>query len=364
MNVPFLNLAAACAEIQDDLDDAVMRVARSANYILSADLEDFEKSFAAHVGAPSCIGTANGLDALRLGLTALGVGPGDEVIVPANTFIATWLAVSQCGAVPVPVEPLETTYNMDPAAAAAAITGRTKVILPVHLYGQPADLDALRALADRHAVSLLEDAAQAHGARYRSRPVGSTGTATWSFYPTKNLGAFGDAGAVTTSDSAVAHHVRLLRNYGSEEKYHHVAKGLNSRLDPIQAAVLSAKLRVLDAWTDRRRKIARRYTEAFAAAGLITPFVPTWADPVWHLYVLRHPDRDGFRARLTAAGIGTVIHYPIPPHLQGAYADLGLAPGDFPLTEKLSDEVISLPMCPAQTAAQTDHVIECVLRNA
>lgn len=364
MKVPFLNLSAACDELRENLDGAVLRVLHSGSFILGPEVEDFETSFARYVGAEACVGLGNGLDALRLGLMALGVGPGDEVIVPANTFIATWLAVSQCGATPVPVEPLEATYNIDPDGVQNAITSRTKAIVPVHLYGQPADLDALQAIADAHGISLLEDAAQAHGARYRARPVGSTGTATWSFYPTKNLGAFGDAGALTTSDPAVENRVRLLRNYGSEEKYHHETQGVNSRLDPVQAAVLSSKLRVLDDWTSRRRAIADSYTRAFMEAGLAAPFVPDWAEPVWHLYVLRHPERDQFRTRLTEAGIGTVIHYPIPPHLQNAYSDLGFATGDFPLTERLAREVISLPMCPAQSEAQTNHVIECVRRLA
>jgi dTDP-4-amino-4,6-dideoxygalactose transaminase len=364
VKVPFLNLSAACDELRENLDGAVLRVLHSGSFILGPEVEDFETSFARYVGAEACVGLGNGLDGLRLGLMALGVGPGDEVIVPANTFIATWLAVSQCGAIPVPVEPLEATYNIDPDEVNNVITSRTKAIVPVHLYGQPADLDALQAIADAHGIGLLEDAAQAHGARYRSRPVGSTGTATWSFYPTKNLGAFGDAGALTTSDPAVENRVRLLRNYGSEEKYHHETQGVNSRLDPIQAAVLSAKLRVLDDWTNRRRAIADRYTRAFMEIGLGTPFVPDWAEPVWHLYVLRHPERDQFRARLAEAGIGTVIHYPIPPHLQNAYSDLGFSTGDFPLTERLAGEIISLPMCPAQTEAQTEYVIECVRRLA
>ncbi|WP_420555666.1 DegT/DnrJ/EryC1/StrS family aminotransferase [Roseovarius sp.] len=364
MKVPFLDLAAARAGIQAELDRELLRVAQSGSYVMGPELERFESAFATYVGAGACIGTANGLDALHLGLRALGIGPGDEVIVPSNTYIATWLAVSQCGAVPVPVDPVEDTHNIDPEAVAAAVTGRTRAILPVHLYGQPADMDALNAVAETHGLKVLEDAAQAHGARYKSRRVGSDGTAAWSFYPTKNLGALGDAGALTTSDDDVAQTVRLLRNYGSERKYENDIRGFNSRLDPLQAAVLAVKLRVLDDWTERRRAIARDYSDAFSRAGLHVPYVPNWAEPVWHLYVLRHPDRDQFQARLAEAGIGTVIHYPIPPHLQKAYADLGYAPGTFPLAERLANEVISLPMCPGQTRAQTEYVIQQVVELA
>lgn len=362
MKVPFLNLVAASADIAGDIETALLQEARSGQYIMGPALEAFENAFAAYSEARHCLGLGNGLDALRLGLEAMGVGPGDEVIVPANTYIATWLAVSQCGARPVPAEPIEATYNLDPEAVEAAVTSKTKVILAVHLYGQPADLDALQTVATRHGLGLLEDAAQAHGARYKARRIGARGTATYSFYPSKNLGALGDGGALVTNDTEIAHKVGLLRNYGSAEKYVHKLKGVNSRLDPLQAAVLSAKMVHLDGWNIRRRSIAQRYTDAFSQAGLMTPFVPSWAEPVWHLYVLRHPDRDGFRQRLAEAGVATVIHYPIPPHRQEAYTDLGHAQGAFPLSERLAQEVISLPMCPAQTLEQTDYVIDAVLR--
>lgn len=348
MKVPFLDLKAAHAEVKDQIEAELLRVARSGSYVLGPELEAFEASFAAYIGSPHCAGVANGLDALRLGLSAMGIGPGDEVIVPSNTYIATWLAVSQCGATPRPVEPLEDTYNIDPDAVRAAVTDRTRAILPVHLYGQPADMDALESIARQHDLSVLEDGAQAHGARYKSRRIGSAGTVAWSFYPTKNLGALGDGGALTTDDGDIAAKTRLLRNYGSSVKYENDIKGVNSRLDPIQAAVLNVKLSVLDAATARRQEIARRYSEAFAEAGLGVPSVPDWADPVWHLYVLRHPDREAFQKRLDEAGIGTVIHYPIPPHLQNAYVDAGYARGSFPLAERLADEVLSLPMCPAR----------------
>ncbi len=363
MKVPFLDLKTAHAEIQEQLDAAVLRVSRSGYYIFGPELESFETAFAAYTGAGRALGVANGLDALVLGLRAMGLAPGDEVIVPANTYIATWLAVSQVGAVPVPVEPVEATHNMDPEAVASAITDRTRAVLPVHLYGQPADMDPINALADRYELKVLEDAAQAHGARYRGRRIGSTGTAAWSFYPGKNLGALGDGGALTTCDNALADRVALLRNYGSSEKYVHDTQGVNSRLDPMQAAALFVKLDVLDSWNDRRRAIAARYTEAFAAAGLSVPHVPNWAEPVWHLYVIRHPGRDAFRTRLEEAGVGTLIHYPIPPHLQRAYA--GAYPeGAFPLSERLAREVISLPMSPAQTQEQTEYVIDRVLALA
>ncbi len=364
MKVPFLDLKAANAQVHDQIEAALLRIARSGSYVLGPELEAFETAYGTYVGSPHCAGVANGLDALRLGLSAMGIGPGDEVIVPSNTYIATWLAVSQCGATPIPVEPLEDTYNIDPDAVRAAVTDRTRAILPVHLYGQPADMDALELIAKTHDLSMLEDGAQAHGARYKSRRIGSSGTVAWSFYPTKNLGAMGDGGALTTDDDAIANRTLLLRNYGSTVKYENDVKGVNSRLDPIQAAVLNVKLRVLDAATSRRQSIASRYCDAFSAAGLCVPVVPDWAEPVWHLYVLRHPDRAAFQKRLADAGVGTVIHYPIPPHLQKAYADAGYARGSFPLAEQLADEVLSLPMCPAQTNEQTDYVIDRVLRLA
>ncbi|MFD0859776.1 DegT/DnrJ/EryC1/StrS family aminotransferase [Roseovarius aquimarinus] len=361
MKVPFLDLAAAAAPIQPEIEAALLRAARSGHFIGGPELEHFEADFAAYLGAPHCLGVANGLDALALGLRAMGLGPGDEAIVPSNTYIATWLAVSQCGARPVPVEPREDTYNLDPARIEEAVTPRTRAILPVHLYGQPADMDAINEIAARHGLHVLQDAAQAHGAGYKGRKVGASGSCTWSFYPSKNLGALGDGGALTTDDAGIAHAVGVLRNYGSQVKYENEVKGVNSRLDPIQAAVLSVKLRSLDRATARRREIAARYSAAFAKAGLDHPHVPDWADPVWHLYVMRHPERDAFQARLAEAGIGTVIHYPIPPHRQKAYADAGLAEGSLPLAETLAREVVSLPMCPAQTDAQTDHVIDRVI---
>ena len=280
-------------------------------------------------------------------MRALDIGPGDEVIVPSNTYIATWLAVSGVGATPVPVEPDPATYNIDPARIEAAITPRTRAILPVHLYGQPADLDPILDIARRHQLRVIEDAAQAHGARYKGRRIGAHGDIVcWSFYPGKNLGALGDAGAVTTNHAALAARVALLRNYGSRQKYVNEEAGVNSRLDPIQAAVLRVKLGVLNDWTARRRAVAAAYTEELRDSGLILPHVPDWAEPAWHLYVVRSPNRDALQAKLTEAGVGTLVHYPIPPHMQQAYAGMGIAPEAQPLARRLADEVLSLPMGP------------------
>jgi dTDP-4-amino-4,6-dideoxygalactose transaminase len=361
MIVPFLNLTAASLSLAQRIEEALLTSARSGYHVMGPGLERFEVDFGQFLGAKHVVGLGNGLDALKLGLQAMGVGPGDEVIVPAHTYIATWLAVSQCGAVPVPVSVSEQTYNIDPEAIGPAVSARTKAILAVHLYGQPADLKKLRAVAQQHRLLLLEDAAQAHGALHGGERVGAVGTAAFSFYPTKNLGALGDGGALVSDDTSLANHVMRLRNYGSSVKYHHEIMGTNSRLDPIQASVLSVKLEALDCWNERRREIAARYSAAFSANGLTPPFVPPWAEPVWHLYVLRHPERNKFQQRLQDAGIGTMIHYPIPPHQQKAYAELELRAGTFPLEERLAQEVISLPMCPAQTDAQTDYVIDRVL---
>lgn len=345
--IPFLDLAAATQEVRGGIDAAVARVLDSGWYILGPEVEAFEAEWAAYCGAAHAVGLANGLDALTLALRALGIMPGDEVIVPSNTYIATWLAVTALGARPVPVEPDPATHNIDPARIAAALTPATRAILAVHLYGQPADLDPILALARAHGLALVEDAAQAHGARYRGRRIGAHGDVVcWSFYPGKNLGALGDGGAVTTDRADLADRIRVLRNYGSRVKYVNEAEGVNSRLDPLQAAILRVKLPLLDAWTERRRAIAAVYADGLRGCGLILPHVPGWADPAWHLYVIRAPDRDGLQARLTAAGVGTLIHYPIPPHMQAAYAGLGLAPDALPLARQLAAEVLSLPMGP------------------
>ena len=362
MRVPFLDLRADLDEIGAELEAATLRVVRSGWYLLGDELTAFEREFAAYTGARHCVGLANGLEALHLGLLALGVGPGDEVIVPSNTYIATWLAIGYVGATIVPVEPDEATYNLDPARIEPAITPRTKVILPVHLYGQACDMDPILDIARRHGLRVLEDAAQAQGATYRGRRVGALGDLTaWSFYPSKNLGALGDAGGVTTDDDALADKLRVLRNYGSRVKYVNEVRGFNSRLDEIQAAVLRVKLRHLDTWNDRRRRIAERYLAELGTSGLV---LPQSADPdghIWHVFVVRHPDRDAFQRRLAAAGIATQIHYPTPPHLQDAYRDLGWGAGTFPISEAIHREVLSLPIGPQMSDEQVDAVIGAVL---
>ncbi len=332
-------------------------------YILGEEVEAFEREFAAYCGVKHCVGVGNGLEALHLILRAAGIGAGDEVIVPANTYIATWLAVSYAGATPVPVEPVERTYNIDPERIEAAITPRTKAILAVHLYGQPADMDAINDIAARYGLQVFDDAAQAHGARYKGRRVGSLCDATgWSFYPGKNLGAFGDAGAVTTDDAELAERIQVLRNYGSHKKYYNEVKGFNSRLDPLQAALLRVKLGYLDTWNTRRQQIAALYLAALVErADLLLPVVPEWAEPAWHLFVVRHPQRDKLQRYLQEHGIGTLIHYPVPPHLQEAYGELQFYPGDYPLSEHIHQEVLSLPMGPHMNQAETEEVIERVL---
>ena len=332
---------------------------RSAWYVLGKELEAFEQEYAAYCDSKHCVGVANGLDALHLLLRAYGIGAGDEVIVPSNTYIATWLAVSQVGATPVPVEPDEKTFNLDPAGLAAALTPRTKAIMPVHLYGQPADMDPIMAFARQHGLKVIEDNAQAQGARYKGRRSGSLGDAAGhSFYPGKNLGAFGDAGAITTDDATLADRVRTLRNYGSKKKYYNEVKGYNSRLDELQAALLRVKLKKLDEWNACRGVVAKNYLDQMAGVeDLQLPFVPEWAGPVWHLFVVRHPQRDRLQEQLTAAGIGTMIHYPVPPHLSGAYAGDGWPSGTFPLAEKLAATVLSLPMGPHLSKEQTDIVV-------
>ena len=356
--IPFLDLKAPYLELKQELDVAIARVVSSGWFIGGPEVDQFEAEYATYCGATHAVGVANGLDALHLALRAMDVGPGDEVIVPSNTYIATWLAVSQCGATPVPVEPDVRTYNIDPARIEAAITPRTKVILPVHLYGQPADMDPILAIARKHGLRVLEDGAQAHGARYKGQRLGAHGDAVaWSFYPGKNLGAMGDGGAVTTNDAQLADRIRVLRNYGSRVKYVNEVQGYNSRLDPLQAAILRVKLAHLDEWNARRGAIAAQYQQGLAGCGLTLPHVPDWAEPAWHLYVVLHPQRDALQKSLADVGVGTLIHYPIPPHLQGAYADLGLGKAKFPIAERIHNEVLSLPMSPSMTLEQTSQVI-------
>ncbi len=348
MRVPFLDLKAGYDELRDELDAVYHRVMDSGWYLLGEELEQFEAEFAAYCGVSFCVGTSNGLEALHLILRAHDIGAGDEVIVPSHTFIATWLAVSYAGATPVPVEPDPETFNIAPERIEAAITSKTKAIIPVHLYGQPADMDPIMSIARQCGLKVIEDNAQAHGARYKGRRTGSLGdAAATSFYPAKNLGSFGDAGAVTTNDEELAHRVRCLRNYGSSEKYHHDCQGFNSRMNELQAAFLRVKLRRLDEWNSCRRAVAARYLDELDdVAGLKLPFVPTWAEPVWHLFALRHLRRDEFRNSLVKVGIGTLIHYPIPPHLSGAYARVGWKQGDFPIAEQIAKAELSLPIGP------------------
>ena len=362
-HIPFLDLREAYLELKPDIDRAVARVLDSGWYILGPEVDAFEAEFAAYCEAKFAIGVANGLDALHLALRALGVTPGDEVIVPSNTYIATWLAVSQCGATPVPVEPDERTFNINPELIEAAITPRTRVILPVHLYGQPADLDPVLAIARKHGLYVLEDAAQAHGARYKGKRIGAHGDAVaWSFYPGKNLGAMGDGGAVTTDDPEIADRIRVLRNYGSRVKYVNEVQGCNSRLDPLQAAILRVKLAHLDEWNCRRaHDCGPVIGKVFASAPLTLPVVPDWAAPVWHLYVIRSARRDAVQQTLADAGVWTLIHYPIPPHLQEAYLGSGWGQGAFPVAERLADEVLSLPIGPHLTSDQADAVISALL---
>jgi dTDP-4-amino-4,6-dideoxygalactose transaminase len=359
---PFLDLRAPYLELKQELDEAIMRVVNSGWYIGGVEVEAFECDYATYCGAAYCAGVANGLDALVLALRALGVGAGDEVVVPSNTYIATWIAVGRCGATPVPVEPHGRTFNIDPSLIEAAITPRTRVLLPVHLYGQPADLDPIIEIARKHKIFVLEDAAQAHGARYKEKRLGAHGDAVaWSFYPGKNLGAMGDGGAVTTNDSQIADRIRVLRNYGSRVKYVNEVQGFNSRLDPLQAAILRVKLAYLDRWNARRAAIARRYWEGLVGSDLTLPEAPEWSAPAWHLYVIRSQRRDALQKALSDAGVGTLIHYPIPPHLQGAYRQSGWAKGAFPIAEKMADECLSLPMGPHLRNEQQTRVIDSVV---
>lgn len=361
MSVPFLDLSRSSAELAPQLEAAALRVVRSGWYVLGPEVERFEQSFAEFVGAPHCIGVGNGLDAIRLALVALGVGAGDEVIVPANTYVATWIAVSQVGATPVGVEPNRETCNVDVAAIEAAVTPRTAAVIPVHLYGQPAEMSRVREVAARHGLAVVEDAAQAHGARWQGERVGSRGTACWSFYPSKNLGALGDAGAVTTHDAALAERLRMLRNYGSRRKYDSELPGLNSRLDELQAALLDAKLPVLDEWNARRAAVATAYCDGLAAVDSIRrPVVAAGAEPVWHLFVVRTTERARLRAHLDGRGIGTLVHYPIPPYRQGAYRHGGYSGGPWPISDALHDEVVSLPMGPQLAAEELREVVDAL----
>jgi dTDP-4-amino-4,6-dideoxygalactose transaminase len=362
VSVPFLDLRAGYLELQAQLDEAVLRVLDSGWYVLGKEVQGFEQDWAAYCEADHCVGVANGLSALELILRAWDVGPGDEVIVPSNTYIASWLAVSAVGATPVPVEPVLDTSNLDPARIEAALTPRTKAIMVVHLYGQCVEMEPVLELADRFGLRVLEDAAQAHGSRYNGKRAGVLGdAAAWSFYPTKNLGAFGDGGAVTTGDAALAERVRLLRNYGSRAKYYNEVRGVNSRLDELQAALLRVRLAHLDEWNTRRAAAAARYSTALAGLpDLRLPHVSDSCDPVWHVYSVHHPDRDRLQQELEHRGAGSLIFYPVPPHLSDAYRDAGIPPGALPLAEELARTTLALPIGPQMTRSQQDEVIAAV----
>lgn len=357
MHVPFLDLLKINQSYGDELDQAFKRVHQSGWFIQGKELELFESEFAAYSEVKYCVGVGNGLEAIHLLLKAYGIGPGDEVIVPSNTFIATWLAVTECGATPVPAEPDPNTHNISVDAIKAAITSKTAAIMPVHLYGQPADMDPIIELAQRHGLVVIEDAAQAQGAKYKGKRVGGLGhAAATSFYPGKNLGALGDGGAVLTNDDDIARRVRQLRNYGSNIKYQHDVLGYNSRLDELQAAFLRVKLRRLDEDNKKRKEIASYYSETLKGLQFILPYVPTWADPVWHLYVIRTNERVALQEYLRSNGVETLVHYPTPPHSQKCYANLKLK--QLPIAEQFAKQVLSLPISPVMTNHEVNHVLD------
>lgn len=359
--IPFLDLKAAYHELAKELDEAVLRASHSGWYIGGPEVEAFETAFAQYTHAQHCVGVGNGLDALTLALRALDISTGDEVIVPSHTFIATWLAVSAVGATPVPVEPESGSYVITAADIAPHLSPRTKAIMPVHLYGMPAEMPTICALAKQHGLYVVEDAAQAHGASVDGQRIGSHGdVVAWSFYPGKNLGALGDGGAVTTQNPTLAKRIRQLGNYGSAVKYYNDELGVNSRLDPIQAAVLTVKLKYLDAWNARRQAIATRYQAAFVDLPLSLPTTSVGATPVWHLYVVATSQRDALQQHLTQSGIQTLIHYPVPPHLQQAYKRMPVAQGSYPLAEQYAQQALSLPIGPQLSDADVATTIAAV----
>lgn len=361
MNVPFVSFRPLEKELNKELRNAFDRVLERSWYIDGKEDAEFEKAFAAFCHCDYCIGVGNGLDALMLVLRALEIGEGDEVIVPSNTYIATALAVTYVGATPVLVEPDIRTYNIDPANIEKAITPKTKAIMPVHLYGQPCDMDPIMAIAKKHNLYVIEDCAQAHGATYKGKIIGSFGDAAgFSFYPGKNLGALGDAGAVTTNNEAIAKKVRALGNYGSDYKYHHIYKGVNSRLDELQAAFLAAKLPIMDKVNDNRRETAAKYLAGIKNPLVELPYIPEYVNPVWHIFALRCAERDRLAAFLTEKGLGINKHYPIAIHLQDCYKDLGLKEGDLPIAEEIAATQLSLPMYYGMTDEEIQYVIDCV----
>jgi dTDP-4-amino-4,6-dideoxygalactose transaminase len=356
--IPFVDLQAHYQESKKEIDSAIKRVLDRSDYILGGAVAAFEAEFADYCGASHAVGVDSGYSALELALRAFEIGPGDEVITAANTFIATVLPIINVGARPVLVDIEPDTYNLDPVLLSDAVSAATRAIIPVHLYGQPADMDAILSVAKQHDLVVIEDAAQAHGSRYKGQRIGSLGhAAAFSFYPTKNLGAFGDGGAVVTDDGAVAEKIRLLRNLGQPVKYQHEIKGFNHRLDTIQAAILHAKLPKLDAWNAARRRLAHYYTELLSDLPVVTPSEALWAQHVYHVYVVRVKERDALCRHLEQAGISTVLHYPIPLHLQPALKDLDYQSGDFPLTEQYADEIVSLPMYPELSEPALEVVV-------
>jgi dTDP-4-amino-4,6-dideoxygalactose transaminase len=360
-DVPFVDLRANLDDLSPEVFDVLRRVVAAGRYVLGPEVAAFEREFAAYCGVDGAVGLDSGTSALELAIRALDIGPGDEVITQANTFVATAFAISYTGARPVLVDVDPLTYTLDPAALERAITPRTKAIVPVHLYGQPASMAPILDIAAAHGVAVIEDACQAHGARYRGRPAGSFGdAAAFSFYPSKNLGAFGDGGAVVSRRPDVVERLRGLRDYGQTEKYRHAFVGYNRRLDEVQAAVLRLKLGRLDRWNERRRAAAALYDAALPGAGVEPPRVAPDRTHVYHLYVIRVRDRDGLRAHLERQGIHTGVHYPIPVHLQPACAELGYRPGDFPVTEAAAAGIVSLPMYPEIGAEQVERVVDAI----
>ena len=359
--VPYLDLKAQYQSIKPEIDAAIARVLDSCQFVLGSEVAEFEREFSTYCGAAECIALNSGTSALHLALLAAGIGPGDEVITVPFTFVASVAAVLYTGARPVLVDIEPRSFTMDPAAIEAAITPRTKAILPVHLYGQPADMDPIMETARRRGLIVIEDAAQAHGAKYKGQPVGSIGDmACFSFYPGKNLGAYGEGGAVTTSNPEYARTIRMLRDWGQDRKYHHVLRGFNYRMEGFQGAILRVKLRHLERWTEARRAVVEKYNQLLADSGVERPTEMPWARHVYHVYTLRTADREALQASLQAEGIQTGIHYSVPVHLQPAYADLGYARGSFPQSERAAAEVLSLPLYPEMTDAQLEAVSRVV----
>jgi len=357
--VPFLDLAAQYSVLASEIDEAISRVLRESSFILGREVEIFEKEFAAFCGVEYAVGVDCGMSALELALRAYEIGHGDEVVTVANSFIASALAISHTGATPVLVDVDRQTYTIDASGIHAAITPRTKAIMPVHLYGHPCDMDPVRKIAEQYGLIVIEDACQAHGARYQGKRAGSLGhAAAFSFYPSKNLGAYGDGGIVVTSDRHVAERVQILRNYGQREKYQHVVPGYNRRLDTLQAAVLRIKLCHLDTWNDARRRHAKLYHRLLAGSEVVTPTEASYADPVWHLYVIRAAHRDALAKHLSNLGIASGMHYPIPIHLQPAYRNLGYKKGDFPVSEQYAEQILSLPLYPELAPSDVEYVAE------